>query len=63
MRNVYFFQILFSKFYFFTATFMKSYLEEKGSMEDFVKFTNEKRETLMKKLDEERKMIDGENFP
>lgn len=38
---------------------MKNYLEEKGSIEDFLKFSNEKRKGLVKELEEERKRIRG----
>ena len=38
---------------------MKNYLQEKGSIEDFLKFSNDKKEALVKQLEEERKKMKG----
>jgi len=43
------------------ASFMRNYLNDKGSYQDFVQFTHSKRQTLMKTLGENKKHADAVN--
>ncbi|XP_066914803.1 uncharacterized protein [Clytia hemisphaerica] len=45
----------------FQASFMRNYLNNKGSYQDFVQFTHSKRQTLMKTLGENKKHADAVN--
>ena len=42
-----------------SASFMRNYLNDKGSYQDFVQFTHKKRQTLLGTLNENKKNADG----